>query len=175
MGAIVGAILGFSISEFRQWKTEGQQINALRKMLKLEINQNLVLLTEFQNKANADIADIFEFVIKNSFTLWNYTVWQSQQMLLPIALLDEEINQIYILNKEFDLIIKKYNLVNKLVLKLSEIGVIKYSGAIEMGEAFGKMEVRDNLVKEVEKEWEELNKMITEIINNYVVKNFIGL
>ncbi|MBD2595103.1 hypothetical protein H6G74_12275 [Nostoc spongiaeforme FACHB-130] len=61
LGAVVGAVLGFFISEFRQWKTEGQQINAVRKMLNIEINHNLMLLNEFKSKANADKNNIWFF------------------------------------------------------------------------------------------------------------------
>ncbi|MFN6472680.1 MAG: hypothetical protein RMY36_023815 [Nostoc sp. SerVER01] len=100
LGAIVGAILGFLISKFNQWKTETQEIKSVRKMLNMEINQYLVLLTEFTNKANDINCDYpNDFIIKNSFPQYNDMVWKSQVLLLPIALSDEEINQMYVLHK----------------------------------------------------------------------------
>ncbi|MBD2598225.1 hypothetical protein H6G74_28445 [Nostoc spongiaeforme FACHB-130] len=61
-------------------------------------------------------------------------------MLLPIAFVDEEINQIYILYNDLENIINKYSLLNKLILKLNEIGTIKYSVGTEMLEAMLKKE-----------------------------------
>ena len=173
-GTIVGAILGFLISQFNQWKTETQQIKSLRKMLNLEINQNLVLLTEFKNIAN-DVSNDYpdDFIIKNSFPQYNDKVWKSQVLLLPMALNDEELNRVYVLYEKIDKGFKKYTVLNELVLKLNEIGDIEFSGGLEMIKAFGKAEKRDNLRNQVEKEWKELNKIMTELINTNVVKNLL--
>lgn len=171
LGAVVGAIIGFFISEFRQWKTEGQQINAVRKMLNIEINQNLLVVAEFKNKADLASTNIIDFIIKNSFPTLKYKVWESQVMLLPIALLDKEINQIYMFYKELENIVIKYDSLNNLVLELNEIGVIEYSGVREMIEAMRKSERRNELEKRIQIEWQELNKMITKVINNRAIKN----
>lgn len=174
LGVIVGAILGFLISQFNQWKTEEQQIKSVRKMLNIEINQNLKLLAEFKNKAN-DVSSDYpnDFIIKNFFTPYNDRVWRSQVLLLPIALNNEEINQIYVFYMEMDKIITKYNFINGLVLELNEIGIIQIGGGVWLSETMIKVEKRDNLIKEVQTEWKELDKMMTELINNNVVINLL--
>ncbi|MEH1903381.1 MAG: hypothetical protein V7L04_18695 [Nostoc sp.] len=174
LGAIVGAILGFLISQFSQWKTQAQQISSVRKMLNLEINQNLRLLAEFKNKAN-DVSSDYpnDFIIKNFFTPYDDRVWRSQVLLLPIALNDEEINQIYVFYMKMDKIVRKYNFINGLVSELNEIGMIQVGGGVWLSETMIKVEKRDNLIKEVKTEWKELNKMMTELINNNVVINLL--
>ncbi|MBC1239214.1 hypothetical protein, partial [Nostoc sp. 2RC] len=66
-----------------------------------------------------------------------------------------------------------FNLLKELILEDNEIGIIKIGGNQDTIIAMEKTSKRDNLRKEVRIKWEELTKMITDLLNNNVVKNFL--
>ncbi|MEA5622615.1 hypothetical protein [Nostoc sp. UHCC 0251] len=169
-GAVIGAILGFFISEFRQWKTQGEQISTVRTMLKFEINQDLMLLAEFKDKANTSITNKSQFIRETPLPQWNRTVWKSQVLFLPLALTEKEINKIYELYTELDKITQIYSLLIEQVSELSGIGIINYSDGLN--DAYKSTEAK-SLRNKILQGWENLNSRISEIIKNDSFKKIL--
>ncbi|MBD2609638.1 hypothetical protein H6G81_35425 [Scytonema hofmannii FACHB-248] len=120
LGAVTGVILGFLVSEFRQWKTELQQFDTVRTMLRIEIKQDLELLNELRQKIKQSSQPI-DFFRDNPPPQWNPIIWKNQVLLLPLAFTTEEINQIYKLYNEFDDVIKNYSILRELISEYNDI------------------------------------------------------
>lgn len=137
-GAVIGAILGFLISEFRQWKTEGQQAQTVRTMLKIEINQNIDALREFGRKINLDKSNenmcIFKLnddellyipvsIKSNSLPESNRKIFNSPALILPLALAlnREEIKDVNILYGKIDQISDKHSQLINLLFELNKV------------------------------------------------------
>jgi hypothetical protein len=167
-GAISGTSLGFLLSELRQWTTEGKQAERVRTMLKLEIEQNKVLLREFWSKASqAELLpepdfNIAQSLLAISLPQWSRRVWDSQVSLLPVALSEEEIKQIHSLYNRLDQIKEK----NSQLFDLSS----RIPSEIEWGSNLREAAKTSSQVerdwKTMLKDWKELEKLVQLVLDS---------
>lgn len=106
LGAITGTILGFLLSELRQWINKGKEASTVRTTLELEIKQDIDSLNAFLNEVNWRINSNIknysklELIIADSILLvtlpqLNRRTWISQTSILPAALDEDQIKRIY--------------------------------------------------------------------------------
>jgi hypothetical protein len=127
INTVIGAVLGFFISELRQWLDEGKQAKRVRSMLKLEIDQNITLLRgtcEHWNKANQvykttqRVYNLCQSLRAVPLPQWLCRVWNSQVSLLVIACNEEENRQIDNLYSQMNQIT---NITNQLSVLISDL------------------------------------------------------
>lgn len=122
IGAIIGTILGFLLSEWRLCRTERRQCKNARILLKLEINQNLKLLSEYWEKLNQiepELNDMYNEIIIARLTElnlpeWNNIVWKNQMLLFALAMKPNKLKQIYEFYSRLDRIRSIYNSLSAL-------------------------------------------------------------
>ncbi|HLP88704.1 MAG TPA: hypothetical protein VK184_08965 [Nostocaceae cyanobacterium] len=126
-------------------------------MLKIEINQNIDALREFCRKSNlnkSDDAMIFaKKLISNSLPESNRKVWNSEVLILPLALSQEEIKDIYNLYEQIDKISKQYS---RLADLFSEID--SFSASLRVSSENLKV-IQDRLTKR-----EKINNQIEKLV-----------
>lgn len=121
VGTILGTIVGFVLNEVatrqRERRLKKGQIQAVRTILSLEVDQNLAVLRDFWNKVNqVDRVDESEQdpelahlrlarrLIDLPMPHWSHKMWESQMSLLATALSEEEIKRVHDLHNRLDTI-----------------------------------------------------------------------
>ncbi len=113
IGTLSGAFFGVrwkeSVINKREEKKEKRQIDSVRSLITLEINQNLKSLKELWNKINEDNLDgnnedieqdyqkvnLSRKLIQLPLPNWKNVMWEDQTSLLAISLDEGEIKKIY--------------------------------------------------------------------------------
>jgi len=113
---LIGTILGFALNELatrlRENRTERKEARAVRTLLSLEIDQNIALLKEWWGEVTEadspeEDPDHYRRVVANRLIelplpSWSHKMWESQTLLLPVALKREEIMQVYDIHSGLD-------------------------------------------------------------------------
>jgi hypothetical protein len=112
IGTLGGTFLGFLLStienRWREQRTERKQVQSIRLLIGLEIQQNLELLEHFwedviqlesQEILASGDAERLHYAYAYRVTqkpplIWSYNAWESQMAMLPIALEAREIRQV---------------------------------------------------------------------------------
>lgn len=110
-----GVILGFVLSEgasyIRRRREQQQLTQAIKTLIRIEIDQNLAWLSEVAQRLDKEEQDVnrrqmFSLLISMPMPIWSHQLWESQLVSVPSALSTEMISKVHEFHGDLDNISK---------------------------------------------------------------------
>lgn len=140
LGVYIGSKLNETTSRRMKEKDEKRQIESIRTLISLEIDQNLESLKNLWNKLKENSEDndslsLAQKLVKIPLPNFKHVIWEKQTSLLTISFEKEEIKNIYSIYSALDDLNLIYHKLNFLIIEekqKTKSGVHKVSRVEEM-------------------------------------------